>query len=75
MKCVICKQSEVQKGRATVTLERDTMTIVIKEVPASVCPNCGEEYLDERTSDKLLQVAEDAFKAGVQVDIRDYIAA
>ena len=36
MKCVICKVSETRPGRATVTLERDGTTLVIKNVPDNV---------------------------------------
>ena len=75
MKCVICKQGETRPGKATVTLERDGMTLIIKSVPARVCANCGEEYVDETTTTKLLRAAEEAARAGVQVDIREYIAA
>ncbi len=75
MKCVICKQAETKAGTATVTLERDAMTLVFKGVPARVCPNCGEEYLDEKTSALLLKLAEEAVRAGVLVDIRQYVAA
>jgi YgiT-type zinc finger domain-containing protein len=75
MKCVICKQAETQPGHITVTLERDGMTLVVKRVPARVCPNCGEEYLDEDTSRQLLQTAEEAARTGIHVAIREYIAA
>ena len=75
MKCVICKHGETRPGKATVTLERDGMTLVTKGVPARVCQNCGEEYIDEETTARLLQTAEDAARAGVQVDIREYVAA
>jgi len=48
---------------------------VIKGVPAMVCSNCGEEYVTEETTARLLKSAEDAARAGVQVDVREYIAA
>jgi YgiT-type zinc finger domain-containing protein len=75
MKCVICKQGETRPGKTTVTLERNGLTIVIKNVPAQVCVNCGEEYVDDKTASCLLKTAEEATRAGVQVDIREYIAA
>lgn len=74
MKCTVCKQAETRPGKATVTLERDEVTLVIKGVPAMVCPNCGEEYIDEEITERLLQAAEEAAKTGVQVDIREYVA-
>ena len=75
MKCVICQQGETLPGRATVTVERGGATVVVRGVPAEVCTNCGEEYVDERTTTTLLQTADAAAQAGVQVDIRDYVAA
>ena len=74
MRCVICRQVETQPGRTTVTLERDGMTVVIKGVPALVCPNCGEDYVDEETTEHVLQVAEELDRAGTLVEIRQYMA-
>ncbi len=75
MDCVICKHGQTRPGTASVTLERGAITIVVKSVPARVCDNCGEEYLDEDITARLLQQAEDAIRAGVQVAIRTYAAA
>ncbi len=75
MICVICKYGQTQSGTATVTLERAGMTLVIKGVPAQVCANCGEEYVDEDTTARLLDTAEEAARTGVQVDVRQYAAA
>jgi len=75
MKCLICKHGCTQPGKMTATFERGSTTIVVKEVPADVCDSCGEEYLSEEISSKLLQQAEDAVKAGIQVDVRLYKAA
>lgn len=74
MRCTVCRQAETRPGKATVTLERDGVTMVIKGVPARVCPNCGEEYVDEEITGQLLQDAEEAARAGVQVNIREYVA-
>jgi YgiT-type zinc finger domain-containing protein len=75
MKCVICKQGETRNGKATVTLKRGATTLVFKGVPAIICGNCGEEYIDQETTVKLLKAAEEATRVGVQVDIREYVAA
>jgi len=75
MKCIICKNGETKPGNATVTLEREGTTLVIKGVPADVCANCGEEYVDETITARLLKTAEEAARSGVEVDVREYIAA
>lgn len=74
MTCVICKNAETTAGTATVTLERGSTTLVIKGVPALVCPNCGEEYVDEETAQSLLESAEAAARTGVQIEVREYAA-
>jgi len=75
MRCLICKQALPQPGVTTVTLERDGLTLVVKDVPARVCPNCGEAYVDEAVTAELLETAERMVRAGAQVDIRRYAPA
>lgn len=75
MMCVICKGGETQPGTAMVPLDREGTTVVIKGVPARVCTNCGEEYVEEAVTARLLKIAEEAVCAGVQVDVRTYAAA
>ena len=75
MRCPVCNQGETREGTATVTLERGDVVLVFKKVPAEVCEVCGEEYIDERTTARLLAAAEEAVRAGVQVDVREYVAA
>ncbi len=75
MKCIMCKFGETQPGTTTMTLERDATTIVVKNVPAEVCQTCGEAYVDQATTRQLLHLVDEAVRAGVQVDIRRYVAA
>jgi YgiT-type zinc finger domain-containing protein len=76
MKCPICKHGETQPGQASVTLSKPGgATIVFKDVPAQVCNNCGEEYVDEAVTSELLRQAAEAANAGVQVEVRSYLAA
>ncbi len=74
MKCVICKQGQTNDGFTTVTLDRGHTTVVIKEVPADVCENCGEYYLSEEVTEKVQKLAEQAFKNGVEIEVLRYAA-
>ena len=74
MKCVVCKIGSTNLGNTTVTLERDSMTLVFKGVPAQVCSNCGEAYVDADTTRQILLKAEEAARSGVQVDVRQFAA-
>jgi len=69
MECVICKNGNTKPGVVNVTLQRDDFAIIFKKVPADVCENCGEYYLDEDISDQLLKKAEDSIKKGAEVEI------
>jgi YgiT-type zinc finger domain-containing protein len=71
MKCVICKHGETQSGHTTVTLERGQTLLVFKNVPAQVCANCGEAYVSQEVTAQLLEEAEEAVRAHVQVDVRE----
>jgi len=75
MKCIVCKHGETKPGKTTATFEREETTIVVKEVPADICDNCGESYLAQEVSAQLLKQAEEAVKAGIQVDVRKYKSA
>jgi YgiT-type zinc finger domain-containing protein len=75
MKCAICKHGETCPGTGTVTLERGDTTVVFKNVPADICSNCGEKYYDESVTAQLLETAEEAAQARVQVVVREYIPA
>lgn len=69
MKCVICRTGETQSGKATVTLQRDDTVVVIKDVPAEVCQNCGEYYLDDQVAQQVYAQAEGAVQRHAEVEI------
>ncbi len=69
---MICKHGETIKGTTTVTLEKEHSTIVFKEVPAHICDNCGETYIDDAITKILLTKAREIVKNGVEVDIRKF---
>lgn len=74
MKCVICKHGETKPGMSTVVLDRDGITLVLRNAPAEVCQTCGEAYFSEEVTDHVLKIAEQAACAGAHVDVRDYAA-
>ena len=74
MKCVICHNGQTQPGIVTVTLQRGTTTVIIKDVPADVCDNCGEYFLDENTTKQVYSSAMNAVKNGAEVEIIRYAA-
>ncbi len=74
MKCVLCRHGDTLPGKVTVTLQRANAVIIIKDVPADVCDNCGEYYLSESTIRSVLRTAEESVKKGVEVEIVRFAA-
>jgi YgiT-type zinc finger domain-containing protein len=70
MKCVVCRQGDPKLGLATITLKRGGSTVVANDVPAQICPDCGEEYLDAKVTVNLLRSAERLARSGGQRDVQ-----
>ena len=72
MRCLLCNQAETIPGRTSVLLERSHLSLTINNVPARICPNCGEAYAEEAVTENLLRQAEKMARAGGKVEVRDY---
>jgi YgiT-type zinc finger domain-containing protein len=69
---MICNQAEVISGTISVLFERDESSQVIKNVPARICPACGEAFADEVVTVQLLNQAEEMASLGMRVAERDF---
>jgi YgiT-type zinc finger domain-containing protein len=65
MICLICRKSEIVQSLTTVEFERDEFRLVVKEVPARICPGCREAFVDENVSAQLLTIARQKSEAGL----------
>ncbi len=72
MICIICRKSELIVSFTSITFERDEFRLVINNIPAQVCSNCGEAIVDENTALRLLSMAEEVVAEGVFEDVREY---
>ncbi len=75
MNCIVCHHGQTRPGTTTVTFHRDNQTVVVNEVPAEVCENCGEAYVAEEVTTQLLDIAAQARKAQAQVLVRVFAPA
>ena len=74
MTCRVCRLGETGRGLATVTLERDGTVILVRGVPASICEDCAEYYLDSKVATQAYALAEDAVRRRAEVEIVRYAA-
>jgi len=74
MTCVICKSGAYKEGLTTVVLTKDDSVVIIKRVPALVCDQCGEYILSSEITKTVLDMAEEAYSKGTEVEVRPFVA-
>jgi YgiT-type zinc finger domain-containing protein len=72
MICLICRQAEVVAGFTSVALERDEIKITVNDVPARICPSCGEAVLDEDIAVRLLDAVERVASMGMSENVLEF---
>ena len=58
----------------TVTLQRGNTTVILKEVPADICENCGEYYLSTVITEQVMELADRAARSGNEVEVLRFAA-
>jgi len=66
--CPLCS-GKVQSGATTFTVDLKTGVVVVRNVPAFVCTQFGEDWIDNPVSIELENIAERARKQGAQLEI------
>jgi len=71
--CYYCKGHVVQQS-TTLDYRWGASLFVIRDVPAGVCQQCGEKYLDSNVYKELEHLAESRnhFKESINVDVLSY---
>ncbi len=69
MNCSLCHNGVTEKGVVTVTLEKNSTIILIKNVPAEVCTNCGHYYLSEEMTKEVLKKGKEAMSKGAELEV------
>ena len=75
MKCIVCKTGSSQPGTTTLSIDNGTTVVVIRNVPAEICSNCGEEYIDANTMKDIEKIVASAQKAGLNIAVQQFHAA
>ncbi len=65
MKCLVCKHNRFKKGTTLLPVERGNAILLITDIPARVCENCGERYLDEETAQEVQDLANETLSGEV----------
>lgn len=72
MTCPLCGHGQLREGTTTFAADVDGVVVVIREVPANVCDECGESYLDERVSHGIEQTVQAARREGLEAVVSHF---
>lgn len=69
--CLLCK-GKLEKAKVNHVVDIDDLIIIIKKVPAEVCKQCGEYYLDHKVAQKVEDIVESVKNNKAEVIIINY---
>jgi len=70
-KCPVCN-GEKKLGRTTYTVDLGFGVLVVRGVPARICVQCGEEWIDANTAKTLEKLISEARKRKTQFEVLTY---
>ncbi|KKM90190.1 hypothetical protein LCGC14_1241160 [marine sediment metagenome] len=72
-KCPLCGGSK-EDGKTTFTVELGFGVVVVRDVPASVCSQCGADWIEDSATAKLEDIVADARKKHHTVEVTQFAA-
>jgi YgiT-type zinc finger domain-containing protein len=73
-RCPICS-GEITDGRTTFTVDLGSGVVVVRNVQARVCQQCGEDWIQDPVAAQLEKIVSDARTVGKIVEVIDLQAA
>lgn len=70
--CIACPEGQLEVATFTKTMDREGVTLVVKNVPALVCDTCGDASYTEAIGRRLEEMLEAAKAAGVDTAVRSF---
>lgn len=72
-RCPLCGGLK-KPGKTTFTVELGFGIVVVRDVPATVCGQCGVDWIDDAVSAKLEEIVDDARKKQHTVEVTSFAA-
>lgn len=69
--CPLCG-GERADGQATFTVELGFGVVVVRHVPATVCSQCGEEWIGDQVAEQLETIVDHARDAHASIAVTDW---
>lgn len=72
--CPLCG-GQLCEGLATIPFVRDSIVVVVKEVPAEICSECNESYMKGDAVDRIEELLQNLKDMAAEVSVVHYKAA
>lgn len=66
--CPLCG-GKVKQGTTTFTVDMKSGVVVVRNVPAFVCTQCGEDWIENSVSLELVKIADRAKRQNTQLEM------
>lgn len=71
MRCPMCK-GKIEKGNTNFPVEFDKGVVVVRNVPADICKQCGEVFIPDDVAEVLERIANRAKENKVEIEFVTY---
>lgn len=75
MKCLACKNGEMQNAKTTYFAKLNDCYVIIENVPCMKCEQCGEEFFTLSVLEKIDTILDELEKIASKIFIMDYTTA
>jgi len=72
--CPLCGGKK-EEGSTTFTVDLKETLVVVRDVPATLCAQCGNEWLSDQTASTLEKIVQDAKKWCHSVEVTKFTKA
>ena len=69
--CPICSGRK-KRGTTPFTADLDFGVVVVRKVPATVCSQCGADWIEDRIARQLEDIVKDARKRRLEVEVTSF---
>ena len=69
-RCPICG-GHIAPGKTTFTVDTGSGVVVVRHVPAMVCRQCGEDWIDDAMAERLETIVQKAREKDALVEVID----
>jgi YgiT-type zinc finger domain-containing protein len=67
-RCAVCGGT-VEKGKTTITVDHGEGVVVVRNVPAMVCTQCGEDWIEDHHAKRIEDIVDEAKSKHTEVEV------